>query len=42
MPGLVAQQPGRSVMRKLLCDFLYYLRRGHSIRNAWRLAKLTI
>lgn len=29
-------------MRKLLSDFLYYLRRGHSIRNAWRLATITL
>ena len=29
-------------MRKFLGDFLYYLRRGHSIRNALRLAQLTI
>ncbi len=29
-------------MRKFLADFLFYLRRGHSIRNAWRLAQLTI
>jgi hypothetical protein len=29
-------------MRKFIGDFLYYLRRGHSVRNAWRLAHLTI
>lgn len=29
-------------MRKFIGNFLYYLRRGHSIRNAWRLAQLTI
>lgn len=29
-------------MRKFLGDFLYYLRRGYSIRNAWRLAQLTL
>lgn len=29
-------------MRKFFGDFLYYLRSGHSIRNAWRLAQLTI
>lgn len=29
-------------MRKFLGDFIYYLRRGHSIRNAWLLAQLTI
>lgn len=29
-------------MKKFIGDFLYYLRRGHSVRNAWRLAQLTI
>lgn len=29
-------------MKKLLSDFIYYLRRGHGIRQAWRLATLTI
>ncbi len=29
-------------MKKLLSDFLYYLKRGHSIQNAWRLARLTL
>jgi hypothetical protein len=29
-------------MRKFLSDFLYYLRRGHGIRQAWRLANLTL
>lgn len=29
-------------MKKFISDFLYYLRRGHSIRNAWRLAQLTL
>lgn len=29
-------------MRKFIGDFLYYLRRGHSVRNAWRLSHLTI
>lgn len=29
-------------MRKFLADFLYYLRRGHGIRQAWRLANLTL
>ncbi len=29
-------------MKKLLSDFLYYLKRGHSIRNAWHLARLTL
>jgi hypothetical protein len=30
------------MMRKFLGDFIYYLRRGYSVRNAWRLAQLTI
>lgn len=29
-------------MRKFLGDFLYYLRRGYGIRNACRLAQLTL
>lgn len=29
-------------MRKLIADFLYYLKRGHTVRNAWRLARLTL
>lgn len=29
-------------MRKLLGDFLFYLRRGHSIRSAWRKALVTL
>lgn len=29
-------------MRKLLADFFYYLRRGHSIKTAWRLARVTL
>lgn len=29
-------------MKKRLFDFLYYLKRGCSIRNAWRLARLTL
>ncbi|AEV24599.1 hypothetical protein Dsui_0179 [Azospira oryzae PS] len=29
-------------MRKFLGDFLFYLRRGHSIRTAWRLAHVTL
>ena len=29
-------------MRKGLSDFLYYLKRGYSIRNAWHLARLTL
>jgi len=29
-------------MRKFLGDFLYYLRRGASLREAWHLAQLTL
>ncbi len=29
-------------MRKLVCDFFYYLRRGHGIRAAWRKALVTL
>lgn len=29
-------------MRKFLGDFLYYLRRGYGIREAWRLANVTL
>lgn len=29
-------------MRKFLCDFLYYLRRGYGIRRAWDLARVTL
>lgn len=29
-------------MRKLLSDFLYYLKRGHGVRKAWHLARLTL
>lgn len=29
-------------MKKRLSDFLYYLKRGYSIRNAWNLARLTL
>lgn len=29
-------------MKKFISDFIYYLRRGHGIRNAWRLAQLTL
>lgn len=29
-------------MRKFLGNFIYFLRRGYGIRNAWRLAQLTI
>lgn len=29
-------------MRKLLADFLYYLRRGYGIRKAWNLARVTL
>ena len=37
-----ADRQAEEVLRKFIGDFLYYLRRGHSIRNAWRLAQLTI
>lgn len=29
-------------MRKLFNDYVYYLRRGYSIREAWRLARITL
>lgn len=29
-------------MKKLIADFIYYLRRGHGIRTAWRMAKVTL
>lgn len=29
-------------MKKFIGDFLYYLRRGYSVRNAWRLARITL
>lgn len=29
-------------MRKLIADFIYYWRRGHGLRQAWRLAKVTL
>lgn len=29
-------------MRKRLGDFIFYLRRGYSIRTAWRLANVTL
>ena len=29
-------------MRKLLSDFYYYLKRGHGVRKAWQLARLTL
>lgn len=29
-------------MRKLLSDFFYYLKRGHGVRKAWQLAKVTL
>lgn len=29
-------------MRKFASDFLYYLRRGYGVRNAWRLARITL
>lgn len=33
-------QPGGSM--RLARDFIYYLRRGYSIRNAWYLARVTL
>lgn len=29
-------------MKKLICDFLYYLRQGHGFRKAWNLARVTL
>lgn len=29
-------------MKKLICDFLYYLRRGYGVRKAWNLASVTL
>lgn len=29
-------------MRKLLTDFLYYLRQGYRLKTAWHLAKNTL
>lgn len=29
-------------MKKRIGDFLYYVRRGYGMRNAWRLARLTL
>lgn len=29
-------------MKKIIGDFFYYLRRGYSVRNAWRLARITL
>lgn len=29
-------------MRKLIADFIYYLKRGHGVRKAWQLAKVTL
>ena len=29
-------------MRKLFSDFFYYLKRGHGVRKAWQLAKVTL
>ena len=30
------------MMKKFIGDFLYYLRRGYGVRNAWRLARITL
>jgi hypothetical protein len=29
-------------MRKLITDFLFYLRRGYGVRKAWNLARVTL
>jgi len=29
-------------MKKIISDFLYYLKRGHGIRKSWQLAKVTL
>lgn len=29
-------------MKKLIADFLYYLRRGYGFRKSWQLAKVTL
>lgn len=29
-------------MRKLIADFIYYLRRGYSVRQAWDMARVTL
>lgn len=33
---------GETLMRKLIADFIYYLRRGHGVHNSWRLARITL
>jgi hypothetical protein len=29
-------------MKKFVADFIYYLRRGYGIREAWNLARVTL
>lgn len=29
-------------MKKTIGDFLYYLRRGYGVRQAWRMARITL
>lgn len=29
-------------MKKIVANFLYYLWRGHGIRESWRLARITL
>lgn len=29
-------------MKKLIFDFIYYLRRGYGVRKAWNLARVTL
>jgi hypothetical protein len=29
-------------MKKFIGDFLYYLRRGYGVREAWNLARVTL
>lgn len=29
-------------MKKFICDFIYYLKRGKGIRRSWQLAKITL
>lgn len=38
---LIAIQRAKNA-KKLLADFIYYLRQGLGIRAAWRLAKVTL
>jgi hypothetical protein len=29
-------------VRKLMADFIYYVRRGYGLRKSWHLAKVTL